>query len=238
MKDRRPLSITDLLMARLFLCALSNDLHSLLLCHWLDVCSLVRLDIAVSSATSRPHWMTLLGSLRSASIDNMDHNSSSLMWLIQRGICPTRVQRKDDGWRVPGCNLSLLKTTNLLHLGLRGCSRVTDECILKALMGRCNNVIEETDECKMGRDADVSALSHSCRKLESIDLARCDKVTDAGVSALAAGCGQLQSINLANFDKVTDAGVSALAAGCGQLQRINLENCQNVTDVGVSALSQ
>ena len=134
-----------MLMAGLFTCALSDDLHSLLLSHWLDVRSLVRLDVAVSSATSRPYWMTLLGSLRSASIDNMYHSASSLMWLLRRGICASRVQMKDDGWRVPGCDLTFLKTVNLLHLGLKGCSRVTDDCILKTLMGRCNSVIEDTD---------------------------------------------------------------------------------------------
>ena len=77
---------------------------------------------------------------------------------------------KDDGWRVPGCDLSLLKTFNLSYLGLKGCSRVTDECILKALMGRCKSVIEDTEKCKKTRDAGVSTLSDRCGQLQSIDL--------------------------------------------------------------------
>ena len=123
-------------MVRLLLHELSDDLHILLLSQWLDVRSLVTLDVAVTSNTSRPYWKALLGSLRSPSIDSMDHSASSLMWMIRRGICASRVQMKREAWRVPGCDLSLLKTSGLLHLGLNNCSSVTDECIVKAV-NRC-----------------------------------------------------------------------------------------------------
>ena len=119
------------LMLRLLLGELSEDLHTYLLCQWLDVRSLVTLDTAVSSGTSRPYWATLLRSLRCPSINNMDHSTSSLLWLIQRRICASRMQMKVNAWRVPGCDLSLLKTVDLLHLGLNSCSCVTDECLMK-----------------------------------------------------------------------------------------------------------
>ena len=111
---------------------------------------------------------------------------------------------KDDGWRVPECDLSLLKTINLLHLGLKGCSSVTDECILKAVTGRFEGLSEDVSGRNMIRDSGVSALSGGCGQLRSIDLADCVEVTDAGVIALGAGCGQLQSINLSHC-RVTDA---------------------------------
>ena len=176
-------------MARLFLYALSDDLHSLLLTHWLDVDSLVRLDVAVSCAISRPYWRMLLGSLRSASIGNMDHSASSLMWLIQRGICASRVQMKDDGWRVPGCDLSFLKTINLLHLGVKGCSRVTDQCILKAVMRRYEGLSEDVVSGRnMIRDAGVSVLRAGYGQLRSIDLEGCKLVTDACVVLDVVNC--------------------------------------------------
>ena len=91
------------------------------------------LDVAVSSDTTwRSHWTTLLGSLRSKSIDNMYHSVYSLMWLIRRGINVTRIRMKVNAWRVSGCDLSPLNTMDLLHFGLNSCSSVTDECILKA----------------------------------------------------------------------------------------------------------
>lgn len=127
-------SISQQQMVRLLLHVLGDDLLTLLASRWLDVRSLVTLDIAaVSSNTLRPYWMMLLGYLRSPSIDNMDHCALSLMWLIQRGICATRVNMKVNAWRIPGCDLSLLQTVNLLHLGLNCCSSVTDECILKVV---------------------------------------------------------------------------------------------------------
>ena len=254
-------------MVRLLLHELSDDLHILLLSQWLDVRSLVTLDVAVTSNISRPYWKALLGSLRSPSIDSMDHSASSLKWVIQRGVCPSRVQMKDYAWRVPGCDLSLLKTTGLLHLGLSYCSKVTDECILRAINGcrrkrwmvafrrlwGCDKVAEggipalsagcgqlqsiDLRGCYKVTDVGISALSAGCGQLQSIDLTCCKKVTDAGILALSAGCGQLQSINHRGCYKVTDAGISALSAGCGQLQSINLYGCDEVTDVGISALS-
>ena len=151
-------------MERLLSSRLGDDLHALLLFHWLDVRSLVTLDIAVSSDVLRPYWMTLLRSLRAASIDNIDHSASSLIWLIQRGICTTRIQMKVNAWRVPVCDPSLLNTIGLLHLGLNGCKEVTDGCLM-----------EMVNKCSL--EASV-------------------EVTDAGVTALSHGCGQLQSINL------------------------------------------
>ena len=108
---------------------LGDDLHTLLLSHWLDVRSLVTLDIAVSSKTCRPYWMELLHNLRSTSIDEMDHTASSLIWLSIRGICISRMQMKVNAWKVPGCDLSLLRTVDLRHVGLNGCINVTDRCI-------------------------------------------------------------------------------------------------------------
>ena len=143
---------------QLLLLTLSDDLQIHLHSYWLDVLSLVTLDIAVSSKTVRPYWMKLLRSLRSTFLDNMDHSASSLMWLTLRGICSIRVQMKVETWRVPGCDLSLLQTADLLHLGLDGNSRVTDECIQKALTG-CDQGCQDLRENKNVRSASVSASS-------------------------------------------------------------------------------
>ena len=101
-------------MVSLLMCTLSDDLCTLLLSDWLDVRGLVTLDTAVSSKTCRPRWITLLQSLRFTSIDNLDHNASSLMWLIQRGVRVLRMQMAVDAWQVSRCDLSLLRTVDLL----------------------------------------------------------------------------------------------------------------------------
>ena len=198
-----------MIMTQLLLHVLSDDLHRLLFCQWLDVRSLVTLDVAVSSSTSRPYWTRLLGSLRSQSIDNINHTSSSLHWLIQRGICASRIQMKVNAWEVPGCDLALLKTNDLLHLGLNSCRKVTDECISEAVKGSNRERDGDCRRCYEVADHVVSALSYRCGQLQSIDLEGCNKVTNVGISALSVGCGQLQSINLKFSGKVTDAGISA-----------------------------
>ena len=193
----------------LFLSVLSFDVHIQFISLWLDMRSLATLDVVVSNNASRPYWMTLLHSLRGSVIDDWGHSMSSLTWLITRGIFARRVQMKVDAWRVRGCDLLLLETDEIVHLGLDGCRNLDDQ--------------------------DVMNMVNKCGKLTSMSLTRCDMVTDTGVSALGAGCGQLQSIVLASYN-VTDAGVSALGAGCGQLQSIKLLRCGQVTDAGVSAL--
>ena len=147
-------------MVRLLLQVLGDDLLNLLASQWLDVRSLVTLDIAVSSNTLRPYWMTLLGYLRSPSIDNMDHCAFSLMWLIQRGICATRIHMKVNAWRIPGCDFSLLKTVNLLHLGLNCCSSVTDECISKVVSSCDGERGDGSGRCSGVSDHGIIALDH------------------------------------------------------------------------------
>ena len=172
-------------MAPLLLSLLSYDVQVFFVSMWLDVTSLANLDGALTSHDFRPYWMMLLHSLRSAGIDELGHSFATLMWVAKRGICARSIQMKVDGWRVRGCDLLLLETIDLVHLGLDGCLNITDQCIL--------NIV------------------HRCRKLNSLDVRGCKSLTDVGISGLAAGCGRLQSINLSGCNKVADTGVSALS---------------------------
>ena len=105
-------------LAPLFLTLLSRDLQVFFLSMWLDVTSLANLDAALTSRDYRPYWMMLLHSLISACIDEWGHSFASLTWFARRGICARSIQMKVDGWRVRGCDLLLLETIDLVHLGL------------------------------------------------------------------------------------------------------------------------
>jgi hypothetical protein len=83
----------------------SDDTHILHLSHWLDICSLVSLDAAVTNHACRAYWTTLLRTMRSAAVDDWGHSYSSLMWLIRRGIRPTRMHLTADAWQVHDCDL-------------------------------------------------------------------------------------------------------------------------------------
>ena len=98
----------------------------------------------------------VLRRLRSEALDDWGHSLSSLMWLSKRGICASRLQMKIRDSRVHGCDILLVETRALVHLGLRGCSNVMDQCIMDVV--------------------------NRCHQLRSIDLGSCDQVTDAGVS--------------------------------------------------------
>ena len=198
-------------MMQSFFNLLSDDLQGFLLSLWLDVHSPLTLDVAVSSYTLRPCWMMLLQDLRCPAMDDWCHSEASLIWLSRRGIRASRLQMEVGTSRVRGCDILLLETSDLVHMGLKGCSNITDQCVMD--------------------------IVKRCRKLLVIELGDCRKVTDVGVTALGAGCGKLQSIDLSYCNKVTDAGARALSHGCGQLQSIDLSDCYEVTNAGVTALS-
>ena len=136
----------------LFLTLLSHDILNQSLSLWLDLRSIATLDIAVSSETSRSHWMSLLHSLRASAIDDWGHSIPSLMWLTKRGINSSKINIMVDAWRVRGCDLITLQMNDLLHLGLNDCYNMTDQCILNMI--------------------------HQLRKLISVDLYGCESLLD------------------------------------------------------------
>ena len=219
-------------MARLFHSLLSDDLQILVSSLWLDVRSLTTLDLAISSRRLRPNWLTVLRCLRSDAMDNWGHSLPSLMWLSKRCIRASRLRMKMDNSLVRGCDILLVDTGDIVHLGLERCYNMTDQCVVD-IVYRCVKLRSiDIGGCGQVTDGGVRALCAGCGKLQSINLKYCGKVTDAGAIALGAGCGQLQSINLEGCGQVTDAGVIALGAGCGQLQSINLAGCVEVTEIG------
>ena len=113
-------------MAQLFHSMFGDDLQILLLSLWLDVRSLATLDVAVSSRRLRLSWLTVLRCLRSDAVDNWGHSLSSPMWLSTRGIRASRVRMKMDNSLVRGCDILLVDTSDIVHLGLEGCSNITD----------------------------------------------------------------------------------------------------------------
>ena len=80
---------------------------------------------------------------------------------------------KMDAWLVRVFDILMVETSDLVVLGLRNCSNLTDQCVM--------DVVNRSP------------------KLRTIDLGGCSKVTDAGVLALGAGCGQLRSISLGGW---------------------------------------
>ena len=104
-------------MSPLFHNLLSDDLHIYILSNWLDIRSLSTLDVAVSSNTLRPYWMSLLHSISASVIDDWDHNLSSMTWLTRRRICSSRLHIMSDNYDVKDSDLAHLQTINLMQFG-------------------------------------------------------------------------------------------------------------------------
>ena len=169
-----------------------------LICIWLDMQSLSRLDVAVSSSRARKLWLIILESITCKAIDVWHHCYLSMTWAILRSIRiahilvnPKHRDRISELIFEAVGILSIWKERRYLKsIDLHDCEGITDIC--------------------------VSALGDGCGQLQEINLSGCEGITDIGVSALGHGCGQLQTINLAGCEGITDIGVSAL--GCHVVQ--------------------
>ena len=104
-------------MSPLFHNLLSDDLHIYILSNWLDIRSLSTLDVAVSSNTLRPYWMTLLHSISASVINDWNHNLSSMTWLTRQRICSSRLHIMSDNYDVKDSDLAHLQTINLMQFG-------------------------------------------------------------------------------------------------------------------------
>jgi hypothetical protein len=215
----RPMTLTTFLLC--------DDLSNLFLSSWLDVRSLVTLDVAFSNKTSTTAWRFLLRSVRSTAIDGWVHSLASLMWLIRRGIRVSRIQIKVVACQIRRCDLLLLETSDLVHFGLNSCDSFTEQFMLNFLHQCGKSWRTERPNRTNVTNAGVSALG---AQLESIDLGGCTILTDTILAGLSLGCCQLQSINLRFCDNLTDIGMSALGHRCPRLQSINLWFCCNVTE--------
>ena len=149
-----------------------------IICPWLDMQSLVRLDVAVSSTCARKLWLMILESVTCKAIDEWHHCYSSMMWAILRSIRITHI---------------LVKFSHRDRI-----SKLIFEAVGILSIWKERRYLESIDlsGCRGITDVGVSALGHGCGQLQAINLSGCNRVTNIGVSALGHGCCQLQTINL------------------------------------------
>ena len=78
----------------------------------------------------------VLRCLKSEVADDWGHSLSSLMWLSRRGIRVSRLEMKINISRVRGCNILVVDTSDLMHIGLQDCINITEQCIVDVIK-RC-----------------------------------------------------------------------------------------------------
>ncbi|KAJ7553334.1 hypothetical protein O6H91_06G093900 [Diphasiastrum complanatum] len=131
----------------------------------------------------------------------------------------------------------LQRYTNLQHLDLSLCIRVTDASLLSVakLVGVRLLTINLS---KIGgfSDAGLAYLARDCPSILDIDLSYCSNLSDLGIIALAQ-LSNLQSLKLVGCHSITDAGLGCLAAGCKNLCALNLKGCLGITDAGIAFIA-
>jgi hypothetical protein len=61
-------------------------------------------------------------------------------------------------------------------------------------------------------------IGKNCKRLLSLDIKGCKRVSDRGVQALSEGCCELESLSVSNCDTLTDASLKKVAAHCHSLR--------------------
>lgn len=85
--------------------------------------------------------------------------------------------------------------------------------------------------------AGAGGSGRQCRKLRTVDISHCEKISDAGVAALTA-CKRLKCLNVLGCSRLTDRGVSAFCRGSPQLLLLNLSQCFQITDTTLFAIGK
>lgn len=149
-------------------------------------------------------------------------------------------------------NLSQVEFSNFKHLG--------DPPIYE-LVQKCQNLKDLAVECSPVTNTSLELIAHYCKRLRSISLKGCKKLTDVGLKALGQ-CGSLESVNLGQASGLTDGALIAICNGnpclknlvvsygqvsdralkavatCKLMQELALNNCSRVTNDGLILIAQ
>ncbi|CAB4000465.1 AMN1 homolog [Paramuricea clavata] len=82
----------------------------------------------------------------------------------------------------------------------------------------------------------ITALSQSCKMLQTIYLRRCLTMNDDAVVAIATNCPYLTNLNLGGCHQLTDTSLFALAKESRNLSSVNISHTQ-VSDAGLCDLA-
>lgn len=106
-----------------------------------------------------------------------------------------------------------------------------------AAVGECCKQLEDVNLrfCESLTDTGLIELAlGSGKKLKSLGIAACARITDISLEAVGSHCQSLQSLSL-DSECIHNKGVLSVAKGCPVLKVLKLQ-CINVTDVALEAV--
>lgn len=149
------------------------ELLVVIVAEWLEIPSLSKLDVAISSKEGRIVWRQALGEVKgNNSVELWKHSHSSIRWLIRRKICVT--------------SISLPSFSSIRESTFRGIDMKT----LKYFHVADEDTFED---CKY-KVIDVSFyyLAHGCPNLEEVRMSRYITLSNYVVQALRQHCLKLK----------------------------------------------
>ncbi|GAB2295450.1 hypothetical protein Dimus_029617 [Dionaea muscipula] len=135
----------------------------------------------------------------------------------------TRCIRLSDS----GLDHVLTSCSSLQNLNLYALSRFTDRVYTKISLLPHLRVL---DLCGAQNLSDEGlACIAKCKKLVSLNLTWCVRITDVGVLAVARNCTSLELVSLFGIVGVTDKSLEALSRSCaGTLETLDINGCVNI----------
>lgn len=130
----------------------------------------------------------------------------------------------------------LAKSTSLRHLNVRSCDNVSDTGIGYLVEGGSKIETLDLAFCERLTDSCLTHISRGLFNLRALSLSAC-KITDEGVSNLAKSQIELRALDIGQCSKLTDASAIVLSQYLIRLKALDVYGCVSMTTVGLERLT-
>lgn len=210
-------------------------LLDIIVSEWLDLHSVMALDIACCNKTLRPTLLEALAAeLRWPWISEVALSNRELSWLTMRK-CSVKDIMCRDGISRGVVRRFVRSCPGLLSLDLTDCSSVND--VLLGYIGKyCEDLVTiRLDGCTRITDTGILSIAGN-RNLEVISLYNCFHITHDAINRMIQLCPHIYIIDLSLIPSVNDSTISHLVQACPDLENILLAET-NITDASIQMIA-
>mmetsp|Transcript_18525 Transcript_18525/g.36069 ORF Transcript_18525/g.36069 Transcript_18525/m.36069 type:complete len:360 (+) Transcript_18525:35-1114(+) len=170
----------------------------------------------------------------------MPHVLDVLPHHIMKEVLDRRKNEKMTDSDVPlllSTTFEVVSPDDVDFLSFKNCHKVTSDGI-KVVFDNCPALTSlDLSFCELIGDDALKGLAERCPSLRGLDLTGCRAITDEGCTHLAR-LKRLESLRLELCNKVTDLGVQAVARGAGpSLTELNVGDVRQMTNISVQIIA-
>ena len=210
-------------------------LLEIIVSEWLDLHSVMALDIACCNKAVRPRLLEALAAeLRWPWINEVALSNRELSWLTMRK-CSVKDIMCRDGVSRGVVRRFVRSCLGLLSLDLTDCSSVND-VLLEYIARYCEDLVTlRLDGCTRITDAGILSIAGN-KNLEVISLYNCFSITHNAINRMIQLCPHIYIIDLSLIPSVNDSTISHLVQVCPDLENILLAET-NITDASLHMIA-